>query len=74
MVGSPLSFSSQDVATKSNDLSRVLSAQRKKKKKKISTSEARRIFLGVIECERQRSFHKIDDTSWAQTNCLFEKK
>lgn len=33
MVGSPLSFSSQDVATKSNDLSRVLSAQKKEKKK-----------------------------------------
>lgn len=66
MVGSPLSFSSQDVGTKSNDLSSGLSAQ------KNSTSEAWR-FYGVIECERHHSFHRIDDTSWAQTNCLFEK-
>lgn len=40
---------------------------------KKSTSEALAAFYGVIECERHSSFHRIDDTPWAQTNCLFEK-
>lgn len=30
-------------------------------------------FYGVIECERHSSFHGMDDTSRAHTNCLFEK-
>lgn len=56
-------------ATKSNGLSSVLSAQKSPLQKLGGVF----FFFGVIECERHRSFHRIDDTSWAQTNCLFEK-
>lgn len=67
MQGSSLGFLPQDVATRSNDLSSVLSTTKK------STSEAWN-FCAVIECKRHRSFHNIDDTSSDQSDCLFEKR
>lgn len=68
MSDSQLGFSSQDVASRSNGFSSVLSAQ-----KKSAPSPGAGWFYGVIECERHSSFHGMDDTSRARTNCLFEK-
>lgn len=56
----------QDVATRSNDLSSVLSTTKK------STSEAWNV-CAIIECKRLRSFHNVDDTSSDRSDCLFEK-